>query len=245
MPISRSAFCCAAAGLIAVAPPAAHAHPTEAPGISLSWNACSDDAAAAGDQHFVCNTNDRGSPFRLVASVVPDQSISAIEAVETILLVNYAGQLPNWWSIDVGGCRIGSITQEAPLAASAGGTCGSWLASGLSIGFLSPSLESQGLVITAEWDNPGGVTSSVTAGQRYVANLFDIDQQHTVALAPGDVACAGCATPAELSLMSVRFIRASTSIEYTAPSGSKTVTWQGPSVPTTNRTWGEIKALYR
>jgi hypothetical protein len=245
MPISRSVLCSAAAGLLALAPLPAHSRPAEAVGISLSWNACSDDAGAAGDLRFACDTNDRGGPFRLVASIVPDATIPGIIGVETVFLVDYAGQLPDWWTIDVGGCRIGSVVQEAPLATTVRGTCHTWLGAGFSFGFSSASLTSQGLVITTEWDNPGGVTSSVLAGQRYVASILDIDQQHTVASAPADVACAGCATPTQISLGWVRLIRATDSWAYLLPSGSKTVTWQGPSVPTRNSSWGAIKALYR
>jgi hypothetical protein len=244
MPISRTALRCAAAGLLALAPPAAHARPADGPSISLAWNACVDDAAAAGDLRFACDSNDRGTPFRLVASVYPD-SLAGVVGVEAVLLVNYAGPLPDWWSFDVGGCRVGSITQDAPLNATAGGSCHEWVAPGSSFGFLSSSLEARGLVITAEWDNPSGVTSSVRKGLRYVANIFDIDQQHTVVLAPGDVACTGCATPTAISLVSVRLIRATDFWAYTLPSGSNSVTWQGPGVPTLNRTWGAVKALYR
>ncbi len=246
MPLPRPIPRVAILLLATLAPLPAHAGRADVAGISLSWNACIDDAAASGDKRFACDTNDAGAPFRLVASVVPDANISGIIGVQTILV--YAASdstIPDWWAIGAGGCRVGSITQEAPLASTAGGTCAAWLAPGLSFGSLTSKPVSLGLMITAEWDDPSGTTSAVLAGHRYVANILDIDQTHTVVDAGADPVCAGCATHMDIALAMISFVRATDSWSYVLPSGSKSVTWQGPSVPTVNKTWGAIKAMYR
>jgi hypothetical protein len=246
MTLSRSIRRAALVLMPVLIPLPAHAGRTETAGISLSWDACIDDAASTFDKRFACDVNDTGSPFRLVCSVVPDADISGIESVQTILVLAASdGTVPDWWALSGAGCRLGSINQQAPLGTSTGGTCEKWVAAGLSYGALTAAPVSQGLKITATWYDPSATTSTVLAGHRYVANILAIDQSHTVADLAGDPVCVGCATHMDIALVMITFQRASDSWSYLLPSGAKSVTWQGPSVPTLDKTWGAIKAMYR
>src|SRR5262249_51563100 len=92
--------------------------------------------------------------------------------------------------------------------------------------------------------------NELIATQEYFSCNVRIDHARTT----GAGSCAGCLVPACLIFQSIKVTTPAHSGDVlvsgpTAP-GSDTVTWQGSGadcslVPVKNRTWGQVKALYR
>jgi hypothetical protein len=117
--------------------------------------------------------------------------------------------------------------------------------------------------IAVSWALPEGMSTSVdpTSALEFAAFRLVIDHRGTV----GDVACAGCTVPACIALTGICLHRSAGlgNELLVSPLVSDFALWQGgtfspcpgalpfPSLPgcevtpTINRTWGQVKTLYR
>jgi hypothetical protein len=186
----------------------------------------------------------------------------------------FAGStLPAWWQFTgVGSCRPGSISSRNVPPATAV-SCVDW-ADGTRDALLSYNTGSLGpnisQVVVVSPIAPSAPFDLVT-GQEYFAFTAQINHAKTV----GAGACAGCTLGGCMGFVGVKLIRTAPSAEtpVAPPSGDvligpgpvsgQVVTWQGGAgiaipnyggagwtycpgaTPARNRTWGDVKAIYR
>jgi len=220
-------------------------------GISLAWNDCL-GAGGASNRTFACDTNVGSNDLYVSFDPTLDKpDVNDCEAV--IFLQSASFPLPAWWQFtNSGSCRVFSLA-----AALGPGSCvGPWSGSSQAVAAIAgyrvtaqvPFLPLNGALILAETSipDPGGV--AVHPGTEYTAMVVRINNMRTVA-----TTCTGCQDPVCLTLNEVDLLTVSSGdlrlanpLAHDCPSAPGTwVTWQGGPTPTINRTWGQIKTLYR
>jgi hypothetical protein len=246
---------CTALFLVALLPAAANAQgdcfsvdsnnsvsgPGLTAGVGLALGDCSDVGG-----HFAaanCSTN-TGIALPLVVSVVAPPGIDRMVGCEIHLDVITDGALSDWWMLD--GCRAGALSFDFDFlagpytcndfwqgqAVGGGGVYPPWLP--------GPNRFRITLVCATRDEHP--IAPDV---EHYVASV-----RITRAKSTGAGACAGCGQGACIALSRVVLNQPAGVGDciLTHPIGS---TWpivqyaNGASVPTQNRTWGQVKALYR
>ena len=229
-----------------------------AQGVNVSWSRCFGEGLGARNRDFACDTN--AAAEELVCSFVLPANLAQVTGNEIVIdLLSQADPLPAWWDLlNLGSCRPASLTLNT-IESPADVVCVDW-ASGTSVGGIAsygspaccvpPALLPSMRRIKAAIAVPVPIFGDLLASQEYFSGNIRIDHAKTV----GTGACAGCAVPACLILQSLKVTTSlnANDVTLTAPasSGSNVVTWQGSGadcnlVPVRNRTWGQVKALYR
>lgn len=243
----------ALSGIYGAAPAAAQPEPI------LSWDDCRLGGGAT-NKNDPCDSNTGVN--KLIVSLEPNGSIPQVNGVQGVLDVSFTGTVPDFWHLQNGGARQGHIVGDAMVGESnAPFSCGNpWAAVGNQAGAVSFTLYPGGLPnfgrILFIAAIPGVTTLS--GGEQYLiaVNL----------LRGGSTTVPGCATPACLSLLSIRITRPAETPGgdvWACPGTRSHVTWQGgvspcpnaldpgprlnPCSPTpgSRSTWGSIKGLYR
>ena len=230
------------------APPAAHA----AAGFNVAWNECILAPTATQDRTFACNVN-MGADWIVVSFVAPAEA-SRLGMMETHFeVVADAPTFPSWWTFGSGTCRgpAGLVIQTNPYLWF---TCDidAWYsaASGLweTVGAGAPNrAEFRGLLA-----QPVGDEAPLVAGVEYYGYCLRL--AHTGSTGAG--ACPGCDVRMCIRVEDVDLYLTSADSapvsRLTTPLVRGFVTWQGAAttlcmgvVPARNRTWGEIRSLYR
>src|SRR5262245_30455480 len=239
--------------LVLLLAPAAHAST-----VNLRWDSCWGDGGAQ-NRSFACDTN-TGSQS-IVGSFVPFAAVHGVVRVDFSVQIQFATPtVPSWWMFkNPGSCRQASLSVRAlpPLAAA---QCIDWASSAAlgviasyNISTFTPNL----VLLTGASVVSTEAAADVVAGQEYFAFQLRIDNLKTV----GPGACGGCNTGACIYLRSVQLHSADGSNNPflgigIAPGDQVSdarALWQpanaapacGFPVPASNRTWGELKALYR
>jgi hypothetical protein len=240
------------------------AAPVLATGINLFWNDCSIGATATTNRNFACDTNEGWHV--LVGSFDPPDGISMVNGVSAAVDV-YSASCPmtSWWQFkNPGFCRRFALSANAVVLPGQGACADQWQgqAGAAVIAYLVPLEQSYrrariGISVSV----PTSVVGPVQAGTEYYAFNLVIRNENTV----GAGSCAGCADPTSLSFYSLKLHQPvgtpGGSPELTNPAVTNFVTWQvspvGPgcfypwcefepcTTPTVNRTWGQIKSIYR
>jgi len=222
--------------------------------VNLSWTDCG--SAGALDATFACNSN-TGAPFTLVGSLIAPDAPRAV-AMEFYLDMIEANptQLP-WWQLDTfefpSPCRAGGVTPNADFTGGpftcidywggqASGGLGGVLHNFLGVG--DNTQRFKGVFATA-------AEVPMTAGDELYCFKLNILRTKTT----GAGSCAGCSDPACFVLNRITVNQPALVGDFNqtgpAPGGRDFCTWQGgagancATVPTQNRTWGQVKALYR
>lgn len=254
--LTRSILCSAVlAGLTLFAAGSALAQ-----GSNLFWDDCSAGAALT-DKTDLCNSN-AGAPKKLIVTFNPGAStvadVNGVDGVIDVLVDDTA--LPDYWRLDAAGCRSGRLSSDVNVGnSSAPFTClEAWSQVGNAAGgatfLIEPALQSivpgpnRGR-IRFQVGVPGTVAFDPNDANEFYITAINITNQNTTT-------CTGCATPACLVLNLLRLTKpAGTTggdLFVTTPDIGYSVTWQGGgtivcpgAVPTQNRTWGQVKHLYR
>lgn len=227
-------------------------------GISLAWNDCL-GAGGASNRTFACDTNVGSND--LYVSFDPPVDLPDVNGSNPIIDVftdGYSGTLPAWWQFkNIGSCRRNEIS-AAPILETMPGSCGDlWgghaeaSIAGYFVTAVMPSMPPNwGYIIgTVSVLGPGLNAVAVHPGTEYTVMVIRINNIRTVGLG----ACDGCQQQICLALREVLLttnnsgdLRMTNPIPYACPAAPGTfVTWQGSSTPTLNRTWGQLKSLYR
>jgi hypothetical protein len=227
-----------------------------AEGLYLTWNDCYLGASQTSNRVFAC-LDDTGDNQLFCAFTMP-QAADKVVAVEIVVDIQHSSSpLPDWWRLDVGGCRQGSISADyfpGPTSC-----LDMWQGMPSAISGVQGYLPTQprGLSSQARIKVAASVlrTESVSldGSSMYHAARIVINNARTV----GPPLCNGCGLPACLVLNSILIGR-----DPSAPGGdvflqipgandANWAQWQGgvgancTAVPVRNRTWGQVKSLYR
>ena len=239
--------------LASVAP--AHA----ARGVNLTWSRCFGEGVGTQNRAFACDTND-GSEV-LVASFVPPFDIAQAGGNEvTVDLISQDDPMPLWWDFkNVGTCRQTSLAMNVTADANnvvcvdwaQGGSTGGIGAYDLFTGTIDPSLANRHRTLKIALAVPLSGVQDLTANTEYFSCNIVIDHRKTI----GTGACGGCAGSVCLVLQKIKVTTpggptTDVTLSLGTTPGSDMAHWQGNGadcnlVPTRNRTWGQVKALYR
>lgn len=222
-------------------------------GINLRWTDCS--TAGADNMAFACDVN-TGAPFTLVGTFVPPSGVNQFVGFEAVVDVgSNSDPIGDWWRVQPGGCRAGAALASFDF------TIGPFTCTdpfgGQAFGGLDFTPQPTGTTLPAPLTNKGRfkVAAAVappgivlTGGTEYYAFLLRLLRTNTL------TCTGGCAEAACIRLNSILVAQPAGVGNFflTAPpaGGDQDVTWQGAgadcaAVPVQNRTWGEVKHLYR
>jgi len=231
-------------------------------GISLAWNDCL-GAGGASNRTFACDTNVGTND--LYVSFDPAVAVPDVNGVDALIDVQSASStLPTWWQFkNAGSCRISALSSGGIYTYY--GSCAHIWSVGSPFGpiytiaayyvtAVLPSLPPNTARILAGVTVPTANAAAVAPGTEYFATIIRISNQRTVGAAglPPQT-CTGCEVEACLALDHATLLTNNSGdflmtnpLKYSCPAAPGTyVTWQGGPTPTVNRTWGQIKTLYR
>jgi len=220
-----------------------------AAGINLYWNDCGAGSGATTNRNFACNMNTGAND--LYVSFDPPAGIGSVVSTEIeVALQSSSPSVPNWWWY---ACRPLTLA----FIPSAPSTCpDAWQGQGLVMtdydfgpdpGFPPDRTNFIGFAHVPE----GTTLPALTPGTEYLAAVLRIGNARTV----GPDACAGCLTPVCLVLNRVGLTPSTGSpVTLFNALSDNFVGWQGGAgdgyscsgaTPALNRTWGQIKSVYR
>lgn len=241
-----------ASGLLAFGP--AHA----APGANLTWSRCYGEGVGTQNRAFACDTN-AGSEVLVVSFVLPSP-LAQVSGNEFVIdLISQDDPLPTWWEFkNPGTCRQTSLSMNL-FENPADVVCTDWQ-QGLSSGGIGSYASSQGTIslefptrhrrLTIALAVPLTGLQDLIEDTEYFACNIHVDHAKTV----GTGACGGCAGSVCLVLNHFRATTTAIGNDVNlfggSTPGSNMAQWQGTGadcllVPVQNRSWGQVKALYR
>src|SRR5262245_24519116 len=222
-------------------------------GINLAWNDCF-GAGGGNNKPFACNADTGNND--LYISYDPPLNIPDLNGSNPLLdLQSASTPLPAWWQMkNIGTCRQNSISAISAIT----GTCpDSWAGVGvagvaayLTTGVL-PSMPLNRARILGSVSVPGASAQPVDPGTEYFCLLIRVNNAKTA----GAAGCAGCQDPVCIVLNEVLLTsNNSGDNRITDPLANNFAMWQGGAIgppgcpaatPTSNRTWGQLKSIYR
>jgi hypothetical protein len=237
---------------------AATAHAGTVGGINLSWNDCG--SFGGQDRTIACTTNSGASI--IVASLVASAGLDSVAAVVGVIdLTSALDPLPSWWDMtNSTGCRPTSASALFSGFPASGNCVDYW--SGQALGGYDYTIATTDNSASASPTNHARFrcvgaeaftsTAVMDLGVEYYMFEMSVNNAKTV----GATGCAGCLVPVCVYFNSLECDQPDTHavvpVFTTAPTGGRQfVTWQGgagancASVPTRNKTWGQVKSLYR
>jgi hypothetical protein len=229
---------------------------TVSAGMNLSWTDCG--ATGTADKTGACVSNTGAQA--LFVSFFPPAGEDSVEAMAAILdITSMSGLIPPWWNMETGGCRAGKISVSANFTGGPFSCTDFW--NGQALG---------GLTYEAPFDSVNRQTSAtaLNVNHAWVRLVEAVQEALKGPVTPGTeyylaslnivnaltTTCSGCSTPMCIVLNQVNLSEpapAPDAVITTPPLGGRNiVTWQGAgancaAVPVKNKTWGQVKSLYR
>jgi hypothetical protein len=218
--------------------------------VAAAWLDCAPSGSHDLPPQCLFNIGER----RLVLSITPDADVSQVVGWTLVLdLAPDSQSLPDWWALQPGGCREGQLVTAMPTGLE-NNCIDVWSAAGSPViqGWTFPGPEARHLRFVVGVGVAPSAAFSLTAGESYLAGILALHFAKTAS--PGE--CVGCAEPACIVFNSAELARlpgapgpAPGVFVTPSPSFGNQVTWGDgtacASVPARNRTWGQIKSLYR
>jgi hypothetical protein len=234
--------------------------------VNLRWSNCWGDGGVM-NRTFACNTN--SGTENLVGSFVMPHDLSQVSGEEIVLDIAVAGAtLPAWWEFkNTGTCRQGSLGINFVQPATST-NCTDWAGGGAVGGIGSYAnfyaFSPNSVRLRAVSAVPLSALADLSQGVEYYSFTVTIGHQKTV----GTGACAGCSLGACLSLKGIGLTTPTPANNLSLRAGvnpgeiydDALATWQGgagvisqgvfatdcpAATPTRNRTWSDVKAIYR
>jgi hypothetical protein len=229
--------------------------------LNLNWGPeCASDGVV-GYKTFACDTNDGSSV--MVVSFAPSASHEHLLGVDAVIdgQVFFDPVISDWWQFkNVGACRVAALSTNTTISANAvncrdpwGGQASSaitYYGDPLWVGTPTPPVQGHRARIKVSCSVPEGTASAVEAELEYFVFNVVVDHTRTV----GAASCTGCLRPMcwMLNSIMVEYMDGGVLNQETAatPSVNFVITWQSSTdyacyVSTLNKTWGQIKSLYR
>ena len=239
------------------------AAPAHASGsVNLAWSRCSGEGAGSQNAAFACDTN--AGQEVLVASFQLPADLAQVSGNEIVIdLLSQDDPMPAWWDFkNAGTCRQTSLSLNFAQdpgdvvcmnwqGGVASGGIGAYDMSGVPPdGNIDPSLATRHRKLKIALAVPPDALANLLAETEYFSCNIVINHAKTV----GTGACGGCSGSVCLVLQDINVttpVLANNIKMYggTTP-GSDWAHWQGSVadcalVPVKNKTWGQVKALYR
>jgi hypothetical protein len=219
-------------------------------GVNLAWNDCY-GGGGVSNRAFACNSNDGNSD--LYVTFEPYESIPDVNGSNPIIdLSAEAAVLPAWWQFkNPGSCRQASLSA---MTATTGSCTDTWAGQGVArVAAYFTQANAPQIVpvpsrakILGTVSVPSAFAVSVDPGTEYVCLVIRIDNAKTVG-----AGCTGCQVPMCLVVNEI-LLTTNNSGDHRllVPLDNYYASWQGGgihlcSTPTVNRTWGQVKTLYR
>jgi hypothetical protein len=232
--------------------------------LNFSWGPnCASDGLLI-DKTFACNTN-LGAAHVMVASFVPTVGHDLFLALDAAIDGQVAAPntvIPDWWQFkNVGSCRLLAASAGALYAGSQAVCYDVWFAQASAtidyygdpvvVAIPVPPVVGNRVRMKIGVSVPEAAAGPIEGGQEYFA--FTVSVNNTKTINTGF--CAGCATPMAWVFNSMipgwtdGGVIGQESIS--TPLLNQCITWQGGAAglcgetPTQNKTWGQVKSLYR
>jgi len=233
-----------------------------AAGLNISWGPeCASDALVV-NKVFACTSNTGSST--MVASFMPTANHELCIAMDAVIDGQVAvgnTVIPNWWQFkNTGACRItGGMSTNVAFSGSASACVDAWLGGGtptidyygdpVLVAIPVPPVVGPRARIKVGCSVPAALAGAVVAGQEYSAFQIVITNSKTV----GTGSCTGCLVPMSWVFNSIvpAYLDGGVNNSETLinPMVNGCITWQGGQLcgetPTLNKTWGQVKSLYR
>jgi len=237
-----------ALGLLAGAAPA-----VAQSGLGLYWDGCSADAHEQV-KTFACDTN-VGEPFVLYATIVVPADMPQFAAASVIVDVWYwyFAPVPPWWQTAADQCRQNAIVMSFDPSSLATPGCPDLWQGGAIVSVFVPQL---GVPVPNMLRLNGG--AALPAGQEIHVpadgtelNVCRIILYRSKTI--GTDACGGCSTCAQLEYRESKLQQPAGAGDYSVSYGREgkygsLAFWNGwcePPDAAQNRSWGQIKGMYR
>lgn len=222
-------------------------------GLNLYWGGCSDGGTML--RTFACNTN-TGAAFELYASVIIPTDMPRFAAASVIIDVHFIGvSVPSWWQVATGQCRANAVSMSFDPNQYVTNCPDIW-GGAVPLSVFAPQYGIQGqaneLRLNGGAAVPAGQEIALVAdGTELVISRVIITRAKTT----GTGACAGCITGACL-WFSESFLQQplpDPAYRVTQPAFNSFAMWNGFTYgycsgvwdAARNRTWGQVKGLYR
>lgn len=244
--MAKRVSCCLLVALTLLGGMPSFAHAADA---AIHWSDCG--AAGTRSRTFACNTNS-GAELAVISFQPRAGNAGIVEMSTTLTLGQVGSDLPDWWRFALGGCRTSAVNGSMNFL-SATGPCTDYWAAQATLAIAHSSSNIAGVVgrIQLTGTLPAAAAHPLDPGVEYYGIAVVFSHQRTV----GAGSCGGCETPICLALGTVRFTGPTggpaPDVWYVAPSAAANhVLWNGATrcdglTPVLNRTWGQLKSLYR
>ncbi|HKQ58773.1 MAG TPA: hypothetical protein VJY35_12970 [Candidatus Eisenbacteria bacterium] len=221
-----------------------------AAGINMFWDDCGPAGTTA--KTFACDSNS-GNHDIFISFDPPQQIPQLVGNTQVIDIFVPGSNLPDWWQFkNAGSCRQLSLTTPN---IGPGSCVDTWAGQDL------PSIAAYLNTANTPWMAPNrarliGSTAvsnaaavAVDPGTEYYSMAIRINSSKTV----GTGACAGCSSGVCLFLTEITLTDTNSNTYFVnSILNSNFMVWQEPwiggpgcFVPTTNKTWGQVKSIYR
>lgn len=240
--------------LAAILAVAAFPSPARGQAINLSWDDCGANGAAL--RAFACDTN--LGLNTLVGSFVPGAFVDSMTAMQAVIDVQVQEpNLPDWWGLGAGFCRPASLLSSFDFTSGPFSCADYWQGGALGGGRATPAFNRLRIEVAAALPLHDSRVMDLDDNTEVYAFKVNINN----AKSTGDGACTGCDVGA---CIVINHIEVGTITEgqpltffLSLPGDRFYVTWQCPgfvstvgclldcTTPTRNRTWGQVKQLYR
>jgi hypothetical protein len=231
------------------------------PGINLAWNNCPAGVGSAPQHPFACD--DDVSIHTLVASFVPPDGITQLMGQTATIDVLFADpQQPDWWALESGGCREGSVAAGFTPVSMTGCTR-YWSGQSVSSVMYSHPFGSPNLRIEVALGTVSGTGGPVSPDREYYAFQLQFTSEHTTGADPA--ACARCNGTACLFMQELKLVQPPGVGDFILgnPLESNLAVWQCGSftiadpggiigcaastcpTPAKRTSWGQVRSLYR
>jgi hypothetical protein len=222
------------------------------PNANVSWNNC-DISGAFRDKFYACD-GALGSTLGIQGTFISSVNIPDFAGASSIIYIAFAGPgVPDYWRVDgPHGCDYGALSLINPTATAPCVTPNIFQVGQTGGGYAVEFPTSYFMVLRIDWATGASPPPSVSAGGLYPAFKLSFDPDQGALNG-----CAGCSVPVCLILQGIQVFGFQTNEVYTLGWFSNTpnyLTWQGGAIggagcpgatPTSNRTWGAVKTLYR
>jgi hypothetical protein len=220
-------------------------------GVNLSWNDCG--TAGLLQKNFACNSN-TAAGHTMVGSAIIGTDVPQLNGQFSVLdMQTNTLALGNWWQFNSGGCRFNSpsyMSADFNFTTASGACLDPWGGGAAGGNSYTPGFNGPNRARIRNQCAIPGSTSITGTDEYYIFKVF-ISNAKTVGACNG-----GCSDGVCIVLNSVLVTQPLGQGNYTAsgPITRNYVQFQGGgglggecpgATPTTTRTWGSVKSLYR